>query len=115
MKCSTSRKQLLTKSVLGYDHSITSHNTSTSAHNKVIFIPPTNNDNSEDNEPKIENASESKNDKGKSIIGAPPRLLRKIPSKMAIALSARSPKQRSHTSVITMEHPDTFTQIAISG
>ena len=34
---------------------------------------------------------------------------------MAIALSARSLKQRSHTSVIIVEHPDTFTQIAISG
>ena len=63
------------KTGLGYDHSISSHNTSTRAHNKVIFIPLANNDNSEDNEPKNESASESesKNDKRKYILGAPPQ------------------------------------------
>ena len=70
----------------GYDHPISSHNKSTNAHNKVIFIHLANNDNSEDNEPKTESASESKNDKGISILGVPPRLLRKRPSKMIVAL-----------------------------
>ena len=106
------------KTSFEYDHSISSHNTSTRAHNKVIFIHPTNNDNYKDNEPKNESASESesKNDKRKYILGAPPpRLLRKRPSKMAIALLAKSLNQRSHTFVITIEHPDTHVQIAISG
>ena len=40
------QKATFDKTDLGYDQSISSHNTSTSAHNKVIFIPPTNNDNS---------------------------------------------------------------------
>ena len=34
---------------------------------------------------------------------------------MAIALLAKSLNQRSHTFVITIEHPDTHVQIAISG
>ena len=40
------QKATFDKTDLGYDQSIFSDNTSTSAHNKVIFIPPTNNDNS---------------------------------------------------------------------
>ena len=40
------QKATFDKTDLGYDQFISSHNTSTSAHNKVIFIPPTNNDNS---------------------------------------------------------------------
>ena len=62
---------------LGYDHSISSHNTSTSAHNKFIFIPPANNDNPKDNKPKTKSASESKIDKGKSILGATPKTVKK--------------------------------------
>ena len=61
----------------GYDHPISSHNKSTKAHNKVIFIRLANNDNFEDNEPKTESASESKNDKGISTLGAPPKTVKK--------------------------------------
>ena len=65
------------KTSLGYDHSISSHNTSTSAHNKVIFIPSANNDYYEDNEPKTKSASESENDKGNSILRATPKTVKK--------------------------------------
>ena len=51
------QKAASNKTSLGYDHSVSSHNTSTSAHNKVIFISLANNDNSEDNKPKIGSAS----------------------------------------------------------
>ena len=40
--------------------------------NIVIFIPPANNDNSENNE-----VTEDMNDKGKSILGAPPKVDKK--------------------------------------
>ena len=56
---------------LGYDHSLSSCSTSSNALNRVIFIPPTNNDNSKVIDPKTENVSEDKSDKGKSILGAP--------------------------------------------
>ena len=59
------------KIILGYDHSLSSCSTSSNALNRVIFIPPTNNDNSKVTDPKTENVSEDKSDKGKSILGAP--------------------------------------------
>ena len=65
------------KTSLGYDHSISSHNTSTGTHNKVIFIPSANNDYYEDNEPKTKSASESENDKGNSILRATPKTVKK--------------------------------------
>ena len=51
------QKEASNKTGLRYNHSVSSHNTSTSAHNKVTFISLANNDNSEDNKPKIGSAS----------------------------------------------------------
>ena len=57
---------------LGYDHFLSFYSTSSNALNRVIFIPHANNDNSKNNE-----VTEDMNDKGKSILGAPLRLVRK--------------------------------------
>ena len=65
---------------LGYDHSFSSCSTSSNTLNKVIFIPPANNDNSTNSEvtdPKTKNVSENKSDKRKSILGAPPKVGKK--------------------------------------
>ena len=62
---------------LRYDHSLSSCSTSSNALNRVIFIPPTNNDNSKVTNPKTENVSEDKSNKGKSILGAPPKVGKK--------------------------------------
>ena len=62
---------------LGYDHSLSSCSTSSNALNKIIFVPPTNNDKSEVTNPKTESVSEGKCDKGKFILGAPPKVGKK--------------------------------------
>ena len=50
------------KKSLRYDHSLSSCSTSYNALNRVIFIPPTNHNNSKVTEPKTENVSGAKND-----------------------------------------------------
>ena len=75
MKYHTSRKLHLTG--LRYDHSLSSCNTSSNALNKVIFVSPANNDGSEITKPRPENVSDTKLDKGKSILGAPPNIVKK--------------------------------------
>ena len=65
------------KTSLRYDHSLSSCNTSSNALNRVIFVPLANNDNSELTNPKIENVSEDKSNKGKYILGAPLRFTNK--------------------------------------
>ena len=65
---------------LGYDHFLSSCSTSSNALNRIIFVPPTNNDNSNNSKvinPKTESVSEDKFDKGKSILGAPPKVSKK--------------------------------------
>ena len=65
---------------LGYDHSLFSCSTSSNALNRVIFFPPANNDNSENNEVtdiKTKNVNEDRSDKGKSILGAPLKVCKK--------------------------------------
>ena len=65
--------EMLNKTSLGYDFSspsITSYNTT------IVFVSPANNVNSENNECKTNIASENV-DKGKSILGAPPKLNKK--------------------------------------
>ena len=62
---------------LGYDHSLSSCSTSSNALNKIIFVPPTNNDKSKVTNPKTESVSEDKCDKGKFILGAPPKVGKK--------------------------------------
>ena len=67
-----SQKSALDRTGLGYGLS-SSNITSTSV---TIFVPPANNVQIENNEIKTELASENL-DKGKSIIGAPPKLEKK--------------------------------------
>ena len=59
------------KTSLRYDHSLSSCSTSSIVLNRVIFVLPANNDNFEVTKPKIENVSEDRSDKVKSILGAP--------------------------------------------
>ena len=59
---------------MGYELSNSSHIASSS---KTIFVSPTNNENLEKNETKTEIASENNLDKGKSILGAPPKIEKK--------------------------------------
>ena len=65
------------KTGLEYDYSLFSYSTSSNALNRVIFVPLANNNNCEVTEPKTKNVSKDKNDKGKSIIGAPPKVSKK--------------------------------------
>ena len=62
---------------LRYNHSLSSYSTSSNALNRVIFVPFANNDNFEETGSKTKNVSESKLDKGKSILGAPPKVVKK--------------------------------------
>ena len=74
------KKSTSDKIGLGYDHSLSSFSTFSNTLNRVIFVPPNNNDysnNSKVTDPKIENAGEDKSDKGKSIRGAPPKVGKK--------------------------------------
>ena len=65
------------KTGLGYDHSLFSCSTSFIALCNVKFVPSTTNAKFEINEFKIEIVSEEKHDKGKSILGAPPKIVKK--------------------------------------
>ena len=62
------------KTGLGYDHFLSSCSISSSALNNVVFVSLASNVKLEIIEPKIENVSEVRNDKGKSILGAPPKV-----------------------------------------
>ena len=64
------------KTGLKYDHSFSSCSTCSNALNNVVFVPPTTNAKLEIIEPKIENFNEDKLDKGKSILGAPPKVVK---------------------------------------
>ena len=68
------QKSAFDKIGLGYELSNSFHIASSS---KTIFISPTNNENLEKNETKTEIASENNLDKGKSILGAPPKIEKK--------------------------------------
>ena len=71
------QKATFDKNGLKYDHSLSSYSTSSSALNNVIFVPPASNAKLEITKPKIEIVSEDKYDKGKSILGATPKVFRK--------------------------------------
>ena len=66
------QKSIFERTGFRYDHFLSSCGTSSNALNRVIFIPPANNDNSENIE-----VTEDMNDKGKSILGAPPKVGKK--------------------------------------
>ena len=63
------------KTCLKYNHSLSSCSTSSSALNNVVFVSPSCNIKSKITKPKIKDVSEVKNDKGKSILGAPPKVV----------------------------------------
>ena len=71
------QKSASAKTGLGYDHSLSSCSTSSNTLNRVIFVPPANNDNFEIIDPKNENVSEDKSDKGKSFLEAHPKVGKK--------------------------------------
>ena len=71
------QKSTSDKTDLRYDHFLSSCSTSSNGLNRVIFVPLANNDNSKVTKPKIENVSEDRSNKGKSIIGAPPKVGKK--------------------------------------
>ena len=74
------QKSASDKTGLEYDHSLSSCSTSSNDLNRVIFVPLTNNDNFDNNEVtdiKTKNVSEDRSDKGKSILGAPPKVGKK--------------------------------------
>ena len=71
------QKSASDKTGLEYDHSLSSCSTSFNTLNRVIFIPPANNDNFEVTNLKTKNVSDDKSDKGKSILGALPKVGKK--------------------------------------
>ena len=96
---------------MGYDFSspnIVSSSTTT-------FVSPANNVNSENNELKTEIASENL-DKGKYILGAPPKVEKKETRNSRTKRdNDKSFNKRSRTSVITMEIQGILVLIATSG
>ena len=64
------------KTDLGYNRLLSSCSTFSSALNNVTLVSPTSNVKIEITEPKTENVSEVKDDKGKSILGAPPEVVK---------------------------------------
>ena len=70
------QKAAFDKTGLEYDHSLSSCSISSNALNNVVFVSPSSNVKTEIIEPKIENVSEVRNDKGKSILGAPPKVVK---------------------------------------
>ena len=71
------QKSASDKTGLKYDHSLSSCSTSSNTLNRVIFVLLANNDNFEVIDTKTENVSEDKDDKGKSILGAPLKVVKK--------------------------------------
>ena len=71
------QKSASNKIGLEYDHSLSSCSTSSNTLNRVIFVLLANNYNSEVTNTKTENVSEDKSDKGKSILGAHPKVGKK--------------------------------------
>ena len=74
------QKSAFDRTGLGYDHSLSSCSSSSNVLNRFIFVLLANNDNFDNSEVtdlKIENVSEDKSDKGKSILGAPPKVGKK--------------------------------------
>ena len=68
------QKSASNRTDLGYELSNSSHIASSS---KTVFVSPANNENFEKNETKTMIASENNQDKGKSILGAPPEMEKK--------------------------------------
>ena len=82
----------------------------------TVFVPPTNNVETENNEVKNELASENI-DIGKSILGAPPKLDKKeIKNPRAKKGNSQKPKQKKNNiSVITIAQLDILNLVTTSG
>ena len=95
---------------LGYDFS-SSNIASTSA---TVFVPPSNNAEIENNNVKTDLANKNL-DKGKSILGAPPKLEKKNAKTLRLRrLPLKSLNKRSSIFVIIVVLPIILDQIAIS-
>ena len=107
----SSQKVACDKTGLGYDFS--SPNIVSSS--TTFFVSPANNVNSENNKLKTEIASENL-DKGKYILGAPPKVEKKETRNSRTKRdNDKSFNKRSRTSVITMEIQGILVLIATSG
>ena len=96
---------------LGYDFS----SPSTASTSTTVFIPLANNIETENNDVKNELASENI-DKGKSILGAPPKLDKKETKNLGLRRETlKSQNRKSSISVITVAQLDILLLIAISG
>ena len=77
---------------IGLGYGLSSSNTASS--NTTVFVPPANNIKIENNEIKTKLASENI-DKGKSILGAPPKLEKKdVKNPRAKKANSQKPKQK---------------------
>ena len=96
---------------LGYDFS----SPSIASTSTTVFIPLANNIETENNDVKNELASENI-DKGKSILGAPPKLDKKETKNLGLRRDTlKSQNRKSSISVITVEQLDILDLIATSG
>ena len=99
------------KTDLGYDFS--SPNIASSS--TTVFVSPADNVNSKNDEAKTEIASENL-DKGKSILGVPPKVERKrLETLGQRRKTTKSLNKRSHISAIIAKLEGILIQIAISG
>ena len=87
------QKSAFDKTSLEYDHSLSFCSTSFNVWNRVIFVPPTNNDKFEVIDPKTKNVNKDKSDKGKFILGAP------------LKVGKKETKQNNHCSTNKKSQP----------
>ena len=105
------QKSTSNRTGLGYDFS-SPNIASTSA---TVFVPPTNNIETENNDVKNELASENIED-GKSILGAPPKFDKKEIKNIGLRRETlKSLNRRSSISIITVEQLDILDLIATNG
>ena len=98
---------------IGLGHGISSFNTASTS--TTIFVPPASNTEIENTDVKISLASENL-DKGKSILGAPPKLDKKEAKNPRLRrLTLKNLNKISSISVIIVKLPVILNQIAISG
>ena len=98
---------------IGFGYDFSSLNTTSSS--TTVFISPTNNVESENNDVKNVLASENI-DKGKSILGAPLKLLRKRLKTLRLRrVMLKSQNRRSSIFIITVERLNILDLITISG
>ena len=105
------QKSASNRTGLGYDFS----SPSIASTSITIFVPPTNNVETENNDVKNELASENV-DKGKSILGAPLSLIRKILRTLGLRRETlKSLSRKNIISVVTAMQLDIPNLIATSG